>query len=609
MIRPPCLAASIAVLVGVAATSARADQVSDLVDRYVAWRGGAAFEHLTSVHEKGRVEAAGLSGPLEVWMERRGRQRSDADLGALKSTSVVAGDASWDTTQSGQIESAAEGQVRYAQRDAALQFADALRGRDGAADRYLGTETRDGRAWGVIRVSFGDEDSYDVFIDPATGELDGIRVMENRRGRFERFADWRAVDGVRMPFLETTTADIASENSAIQLSEIALNGRFQNALFARPAPVRRAMFRGGATSTGWIPFEFFGENRIFFPAKIDGRDTIVLLDSGAETSIIDKAYAAEIGLKGQGSVTAIGAGGADTAGVINGVKIEIGDLVLDKLSIAAIDVAPVGRRLGHPLPFILGGEVFNELAIDIDFANRRLAFRDPDRMTKPAGAVEVPLKQAQGIRSVPVSVEGGPAVLFDFDIGNGSPLLVFPAYYEPHGLLKGRRTSQALGGAVGGVHPETMSTIKRLSFATVDFTDVPTVFPSPSNVGLNNNLTVGNVGLPIIDRFHIIVDFSHDRAWLTPEPGRIAAPFVRDRLGMSIVPHDTDMAVEFVSPGGPAEAMGFKIGDRITQIDRKPQAAWPTDTLRALAQEPAGTVVEFTLSDGSVRRVRLADYY
>jgi hypothetical protein len=286
------------------AAPARADQVSDLVDRYVAWRGGAAFEHLTSVHEKGRIEAAGLQGSVEIWSERGGRQRSDVDLGVLKNTSVFAGAASWDTTTSGQIETSAEADVRSAERNAAVELGDALRGRDGAVDRYLGTETRDGRSWGVIRVSFGDEDAYDAFIDPATGELDGFRVMENRRGRFEHLGDWRVVDGVRMAFLETIDADIKTENATVRLSDVVLNGRFEDALFVRPAPVRRASFKDGASSTAWIPFEFFGENRIFFPAKINGHDTIVLLDSGAETSIIDPAYAAKIGLTAKGALTA-----------------------------------------------------------------------------------------------------------------------------------------------------------------------------------------------------------------------------------------------------------------------------------------------------------------
>jgi predicted metalloprotease with PDZ domain len=84
---------------------------------------------------------------------------------------------------------------------------------------------------------------------------------------------------------------------------------------------------------------------------------------------------------------------------------------------------------------------------------------------------------------------------------------------------------------------------------------------------------------------------------------------VRDRLGLSLINHANDLEVEFVSPGGPAEAVGFKTGERVTLIDRKPQAAWPADALRTLAEQPAGTLIEFTLEGGQVRRVKLADYF
>ena len=69
------------------------------------------------------------------------------------------------------------------------------------------------------------------------------------------------------------------------------------------------------------------------------------------------------------------------------------------------------------------------------------------------------------------------------------------------------------------------------------------------------------------------------------------------------------MSVEFVSPGSPAEAVGFKTGEHVVLIDRKPRAAWPREALAALARQAAGTVVEFTLADGTLRRVRLADYF
>ena len=591
------------------AAPACADTLSDLVDRYVAWRGGPTFEHLTSVHETGTLETGGLKGTFEAWSERAGRQRTQYDLGVVKQTSVVDAARSWDTSPSGQVENAPDADVVDSLRDAALQFGDALRGRDGAKAMLSPSEARDGRSWSVVHVAFGTEDAYDVFIDPNTGELGGIRVNENRKGRFEGFGDWRVVDGVRMPFLQTVKSDLPGGDSTARIEKMELNHAFQADLFGRPGVVRRAGFANGATGTGWIPFEFFGGNRIYFPAKVNGHAMIVLLDSGAESSVIDRAYAATLGMNPKGGITGAGAGGYEAVGVIDNVTVEVGDLRLGPLTIGALNLAPVGKRIGHPLPFVLGDELFNELAVDIDFAHRRLAFRDPAHLEKPAGAVEIPLKRVEGIRATPVSVEGGRPTDFDFDIGNGSPLLIFPAYEEAHHLLDGRRTSQALGGAVGGYHAETVTTVRRVTFAGVDFKDVPAVLTAATNSGVNSNLTLGNIGLPIIDRFHIIVDFSHDRAWLTPDPEQIAAPFVRDRLGMSIVAQDADLAVEFVSPGGPAEAMGFKAGDLITQIDRKPEAAWPAETLRALAQEPAGTIVEFTLSDGTVRRVRLADYY
>jgi hypothetical protein len=597
------------VLLGIATAPARADPLADLVDRYVAWRGGPAFEHLSTVHVRAKLESAGLSGVAESWVARDGRQRGVVDLGVVRQTQVISPASSWDTTPSGQIQDVSDADLKSARRDTALEFADALRGRDGAHPVLAANETLNGRLWAVVRITFGDEDVYDVFLDPKTGEIGGERRTENRRVRTETFSDWRVVDGVRMPFLIADKTDVPGGDSTALVTEVELNQTFDDKLFARPGAVHRATFRAGATSSGWIAFEFFDGDRIYFPARVNGHDTIVLLDSGAETSVIDRAYARAIGLKGQGGVPMMGSGGTDTASLIPGVKIEVGTMTLSDLTIAGADIEAVGKRMGHPLPFVLGDEVFNELAVDIDFAGRRIAFRDPAHLDKPDGAREVPLRLTQGIRSVPVSIEGGAPIQVDFDIGNGSPLLIYPAYYEKTGMLAGRRTSQALGGAIGGFHAQTMATVKRLTFAGVDFDNVPTDFPPATNSAVNVNVAQGNLGLPVIERFRVVADFPHDRLWLTPDPTSIAAPFRRDRLGMSMSERGEDLVVEFVAPGSPAEAAGFKTGERVTLIDRKPRSAWPGESLRALGGEAPGTAVEFTLSTGEERRLKLADYF
>jgi hypothetical protein len=600
--------AALLVLFAFSALPARADDLSALIDKYIAWRGGPAFEHMTSFHLAATVEVAGLSGPVELWEDRDGRMRNASDLGVIKSVHVSTPADSWSLTPSGQVETLPVSEVESSRRGAVLDFADAIRGGAGARLALLGSENRDGQTWSVVRVSFGDEDTYDAFIDPKTGAIDGWRIKEDRLTHFDKYGDWRMVDGVRMAFLEAETSDLPGGNATVHIASADLNHALSPLLFVRPGAVRRAVFEDGARSTPWIDFEIY-DDHIYFPAKVNGHLIKVMLDSGSSTSVLDRGYAASIGLKDKGGFTSMGAGGADTSGVINGVEIEIGNLKLKDLTVGAMDIDAIGQRMGRPLPAILGNEVFNELAVDIDFANRRIAFREPSSVTPPPGAVQVPLNRAPGLRSIPVSVEGRAPVPFDFDLGNGAPLLVFPAYYQAQKLLQTRPSSKAIGGAIGGIHAETIATLRKVTLAGVAFTEVPTVFPPDVESGVNSTRTLGNVGLPILSRFHLIIDYSHDRLFATANPETIAAPFARDRTGIVLGREEKGFKIEFIAPGSPGETGGLKVGDKVVLIDRKPVDAWPTEQLMGLSMGPTGTQVEFTLEGGTVRRVTLADYF
>jgi hypothetical protein len=608
MIRTPILALALALAAG----ATRAGDLNGLVDRYVAWRGGPAFEGLQTIHERGTVDASGLHGTDQVWSSRDGRQRVDIDLGALKQVQVItpAAEQSWDTNLSAQVETTAKTVAEFERHALVLEFADVLRGHAGAKASLLGVEQRDGATWSVVRLSFGGADTYDAFIDPATGALDGFRITEDRQTRFEHRSDWRIVDGVRMPFENEVKTDVAGGDQTLRFEAIELNRPFPDTLLVRPAIAHKASFRDGASSTGWIPFEFFGGNRIYFPAKVNGHDIVVLLDSGAQTSVIDKTVARSIGLDSKGGgVTVLGSGGAETAGVINGLTVEVGNLKLSGLTVVSLDLQSHAGQIGHSLPFVLGDELFSEVAVDIDFANRRIAFRDPARIARPQGAAEVPLATVLSLRSIPVSIDGGPPVQVDFDLGSGLPLMVYPSYYKTHALLDGRRTSQSLIDGAGGREPQTVAMLRKLELAGVTFTDVPTIFTPDTVSAANSDRLLGNVGLPILSRFHLVIDYSHDRLWLTPDAQTSGAPFPKDRLGLWLDAKDGALVIAFVAPGSPAQAAGLEAGQRIATIDGKPASAWPADARRALAAQAAGTAVDLTLEDRRVLHVALADYF
>lgn len=591
------------------AGAVRADQLSDLVDRYVAWRGGPAFERLQTIHERGAIDTAGLHGTSDSWMSRDGRQWLHLDLGVLKQTQAFGPDQSWSVNPSGQVETPSTIDIESARRAGLIAFGDALRGRGGAKAALAPPQTRDGRTWSVVRVTFGDADVYDVLIDPKTGELDGYSLVEDRKRSFQGFRDWRMVDGVRMPFLQTEIYPAApADHSTMKLASVELDRPLPAELLARPAGATKADFADGEAATDWIGFDFFDQSRIYIPAKVNGRETTVLLDSGAEMSVIDKGFAASLGLKPKGGLATRGSGGVDTAGLLDGVKVELPGLALHGLTALALDLKPTADRIGHPLPFVLGEDVFNETAIEIDFARRRIRFHALKGLKIPPGAVEIPLPKIED-RAVPVSVEGRPPVPFDFDLGDGSPLAVFPAYYKAQKLLEGRRTTQELGGAVGGVHPETTATLREVRFAGVTFHEVPTTFTPDTASAMNSDRTLGNVGLPILSHFRLLIDFAHDRLYAWPYPDAAATVFEKDRLGLWLQPEGQDAVVEFVSPGGPAEAAGFKAGDKVRLIDGEPAKAWTVPQLKSLAAGEAGGTIVFTLTDGVVRRVKRADFY
>jgi len=254
-------------------------------------------------------------------------------------------------------------------------------------------------------------------------------------------------------------------------------------------------------------------DRLFLPVEVNGRRTEALLDSAAESSLIDPSFARELGLEVSGQATARGSGGEQAAQFAH-VAVRAASVSMKDLTVAVIDLSDVSRRLlGSQVRFILGRELFDaaRLRIDID----RGTLRAVSRRVPPAG-IELPLTEHAGIESIPVHVEGIAAAA-DVDLGNGSDVLIGKAFAASHGLLgPGRVIASRQGGGIGGARTLQVVRLRSLEVAGATFTDVEAAVDAMDNAGELN------LGVRILRRFVIVTDFAQQRMWLEARPAAAA---------------------------------------------------------------------------------------
>jgi hypothetical protein len=204
-------------------------------------------------------------------------------------------------------------------------------------------------------------------------------------------------------------------------------------------------FRTRAGSGGWTDVTLAPRVAIYVPMKINGHDTMGLLNPG-EPSSIDKEFSTSLGLP-----TA-----TDADGLLDGLVIEVGDVTVRNTSAKPDELFTMpASMLSQPVsflkaddnfrPFLLGDQFFKQVAVDLDFSGRRIAFRNPNVVKRPSGAVELPLIESDGVRTVPVSIDGAPPAQFALHISNVlGPMMATPSYAAKHQLLDGHPTSARL---------------------------------------------------------------------------------------------------------------------------------------------------------------------
>jgi Aspartyl protease len=250
--------------------------------------------------------------------------------------------------------------------------------------------------------------------------------------------------------------------------------------------------------------------RLTIAARINGHAVTALLDSAAEATIIDSAWARGLNLEDGQGVSGQGSGSSSfDAKLVKGVTLQAVGLRLENQTVAVTDLSDVGRRLLHKhIVAILGREIFDAARLSIDIEGGHISVAGRDHV--PRG-VRLHLLTEHGLETIPVRVESGDPVRATFDLGNGAHVLIGAALAERMRFLSdGRTVKTERGGGLGGETERQVFRLHTLEIAGRKFTDV--------EAALDQNASASdvNIGVSVLRHFRITTDFANHVVWLDP---------------------------------------------------------------------------------------------
>ncbi len=362
----------------------------------------------------------------------------------------------------------------------------------------------------------------------------------------------------------------------------------------------------------WHSFDFYNEQYILVRGTVNGHATDMLLDTGAQISLIDKSYARRVGVRRGKKLNVRGVGGRTKTYAAKNIDVSVGELSLDLKAVALMDMSAFGLATGRPINFIFGSESLGDIVVDIDYPNRRIAFRSAKSFDYVGSGHTVEVKALKrGRHAIRATIENGEPGWYLIDTGSASSAIVFAAFARDQQILQNRALiSESVSGGISGIIRETITSVGRFTVGGFELNDMPIEVPAESEGRQTSEDFDGLLGNEVLSRFRVIFDYSRGQIHLEPAADWNDREFSRSLMGLAALPQGDQLKVIFVSPGSPAERAGWEKGMFVSVVDQLSGTGVELQArLRELSQGAAGSRIMMLDENGVERTVILARFY
>ena len=310
--------------------------------------------------------------------------------------------------------------------------------------------------------------------------------------------------------------------------------------------------------------------------------------------MIDRSDLVALGLRAAGNVAADTGGGNVEAASVKDVVFDVGGNTLAAADVVAIDLAGLESGLGQRVAGILGYEIFNQYAVEIDDESRVVRLQPHETYRPSVNAQSLPIAIDGRIPLLRVSFPAGSGNaaegMLEFDTGQSGSLTLVRAFVDAHHLVTPSQPTLQItaGGILAGRVSARVTRIDRVRLGPMNFeTVIANITPTADDAGIGGE-TVGLLGGGVLRRFSVTLDYA--RSQVTLEPNRFfSEPFEFDMSGMSLAAQGSDLReyrVRSVIRRTPAAEAGMTAGDLIVSIDDRPAGDMTLTEIRLLFRQP-----------------------
>ncbi len=614
------LATSLLALAALAAAApARATITPDakaVLDRYLQASGGrAAWEKTRAMYTKASLSAFGLKGTVETWRRAPDAHASAVAIGPLAIKDWGMGGKAWRTDPSGTLLALDGKDLEDAQTSAWFENDRWLEPDQGGGSITLAGEVKDSLGTrAVLEVTPPAGKPRRLEFDRKTGMLVRTVSKSDQRTVTTTESDFRPVAGWMTAFKSVQGVEGAPANTAtVQAESVWVGESIPDERFMPPA--------GGGAAITWLktpnvarlPFQYRGRH-VWVRASVNGGPPAdFVFDTGASITVIDSAYAAQIGLQSEGKMQAQGAGSAGGASFATLDKLRLespeGDGVeLHDVKAGVLDVNSVlAPFFWRQCAGVIGFDVIVQFVNRVDYDAKQLTLFEPKSYKYDGGGTDIPMTLGGHTPVVTVKVDGryeGPARV---DVGSSSTLDLHTPFVKKNDLIaKSPKAITVTAGGFGGTFQSKYARMRAVEIGPFKV-DAPLIGLSTIDQGaLASEDYAGNIGNRLLERFVVTLDY--ERRVIHLERGAHFAERERfSMLGAQLAKYGDTVRAAQVIPGSPAAIAGLKEDDEVTEIDGKPANGFDPEQLSTrFEQGKPGDKVTLTVSrDGKPKTLRV----